>query len=215
MNELSEIKKYQSRSEQYWISSSDSHLASSEFYDYKKKVLTEILSYIPQVNSALDIGCGNGEYTAMLMSKAETIQAYDISPHLLKEAMDKYRDSKKISFSCLSIDDIPDAKEKYELIVCMGVTSCLIDDEKFIDTIKKIDSWSADNSFIILSDSLSVSSSLLFENETGYVAKYRSCDEYLKIVDGNNMKLIAQIKLMDAFSGKVVNKMFVFNKTKD
>lgn len=209
---MKDFREYQNKSEVYWKNSSDSHLASSDFYEFKKKVLTNLLSCIPSAKFALDIGCGNGEYTALLSSKAEKTQAYDISPHLLKKAIERFGDNKNISFSCSSIEDISEGKEKYDLVFCMGVTSCLIDDDKFINTIKKINRLSDDNATIILSDSLSVSSALFFEDKSGYVAKYRDQKEYLKTIEGENMKLIYEIKLMDAFSGKVANKLFVFKK---
>lgn len=82
---------HQEKSEIYWKNTSNSHLAAPEYYEKKKKILEVIISHIPAAHSTLDIGCGNGEYTAMFLPKSEKIVGYDISPGLLDVARQKFR----------------------------------------------------------------------------------------------------------------------------
>lgn len=72
--------EYQEKSEIFWKKSVDSHLALPEFYQRKRHYLAAIVEHLPAMKSGLDIGCGNGEYTAMMLPKWKSFAAMIFLP---------------------------------------------------------------------------------------------------------------------------------------
>jgi SAM-dependent methyltransferase len=203
---------HQEKSEIYWKNTSNSHLAAPEYYEKKKKILEVIISHIPAAHSTLDIGCGNGEYTSMFLPKSEKIVGYDISPGLLDVARQNFAHEPKMTFHCATVDEISPDQEKFNTILCMGVTSCIIDDEKFNALVKKMVHLASNNAFIIMGDSLSHHNTLSLEDQSGYVAKYRDLHLYQNTFISEGLRLVSDIKVMDGYGGKTTNNLMLFWK---
>lgn len=204
--------KKQKQSELYWKNSQDSHLAPVEFYIKKKEILSNILDKIPNVDNALDIGCGNGEFTSLLLDKANSIKGYDISAPLLERAIKNHGDNHKLSFTCASIDNIKEESHSFDLILCMGVMSCVIADEKYKNLVSEISRLATKNSYVIVGDSLSIEEEILFNGDNDYVAKYRNKHNYLQTLINSGLVLLSEHTIVKCFSDKVENKLLLFKK---
>ncbi|HEA3202583.1 TPA: class I SAM-dependent methyltransferase [Aeromonas veronii] len=200
----------QQQSEAYWVNAHDTHLAPAEFYQHKKNVLTNILEKLPPITHALDIGCGNGEFTSLLFSKAATIKGIDISPKLISIANSKYGINDRVSFTCSSIDIIAEPEHYFDMIFCMGLTSCIISDDKFHSLITNIKRLSAPPSYIVMGDSLSKGDDILLDHHDGYVAKYRDENSYLSKIESLDIKLVEERTISVNASETIINKLFLF-----
>src|SRR5579884_1723008 len=71
----------------YWENCSNTFHASPEYYDRcETELRTSILPRIGQVERILDAGCGNGRFTFVLAAIGRSIDAYDISRELIRQA---------------------------------------------------------------------------------------------------------------------------------
>ena len=203
---------YQQQSEAYWVNAQDTHLAPAEFYQHKKHVLTDFLRHLPAINHALDIGCGNGEFTSLLFDKAKTIKGIDISPKLIAVANGQYGMQDNVIFSCSSIDRITESEHHFDMIFCMGLTSCIISDDKFDALINSIKCLSAHPGYIIMGDSLSKGDDILFNGRNGYVAKYRDEKTYLDKMRKSGMQLVNEATIVVNAQNTIINKLFIFRR---
>lgn len=204
--------EYQEKSEVFWKKSVDSHLALPELYQKKRHYLSAIVEHLPAMKSGLDIGCGNGEYTAMMLPKVEKLCGYDISPGLLEKAKADFAHEPRMNFHLADVNAIPENPQSFDVILCMGVTSCLIDDNKYRALIGQIANFAQDNAFVIMGDTLSHSQNLLLDDPSGYVAMYRSMDYYLATLRENGLELVSEFKIIDSHGGRTANKLFLFWK---
>lgn len=204
--------EYQEKSEIFWKNSSDSHLALPEFYQKKRQYLAAIVEHLPVLKAGLDIGCGNGEYTAMMLPKVERLVGYDISPGLLEKAKADFANEPRMNFHLADVSSIPEREQSFDLVLCMGVTSCVIDDAKYRALIEQIAQFSMDNAFVIMGDTLSHSQNLLLDDPGGYVAMYRSMEYYTGTLRQNGLELVSEFKIMDSHGGRTANRLFLFWK---
>jgi SAM-dependent methyltransferase len=202
----------QQQSEAYWINAQDTHLAPPEFYQHKKHALTDFLKQLPAIDHALDIGCGNGEFTSLLFGKATTIKGIDISPKLIAIANGQYGIHDSVTFACSSIDAITEPNNHFDMIFCMGLTSCIISDENFDMLISNIKRLSARPSYIIMGDSLSKGDDILFDGHNGYVAKYRDEKSYLDKMKNSGIQLVNEAIIAVNPLDTIINKLFLFRK---
>ncbi|WP_137132308.1 class I SAM-dependent methyltransferase [Rhizobium sp. FY34] len=202
----------QEKSELFWKNASNSHLASPDFYARKRHFISAILDKLPAMKAGLDIGCGNGEYTALLLPKTEKVVGYDLSPGLLEAARQTYAGEERMSFHQAAVDEIPEEKGAFDIVLCMGVTSCIIDDDKYHQLIRNIAGYVHENAFVLMGDTLSHTQNLILNDKSGYVAKYRDVNQYRETLKGEGLQLLSELKLMDAHGGKTANSLFLFWK---
>lgn len=166
------------RSKFFWIRAKNSFLASNIYYQKQEKELLIILNKIyGNKISAMDIGCGDGKFTEIIARNYHHVSAYDISKNLINKAIQKKVKNINYFLKDISID-FPSAK-KFELISCMGVTSAIIDDEKFHKLLNNIQKYLSNDGYLITKDTLSDINDQ--QNFNGfYVAIYR---EYKKYID--------------------------------
>ena len=105
--------------------------------NYFSPVWEEILEEY-QFDEILDIGCGNGVFTANL-KKENNCKLYGVdgSTYALKEAQKNgYDEVYKIDDFC--VDELPFENDRFKMVVCKDVLEHLIDPEKLITEIKRI-----------------------------------------------------------------------------
>ncbi len=82
--------------------------------DKEKQRIKEIISYIPDnVNSVLEVGCGDGRIINDLIGKYERICGLDIS----LEGLEKVKADKVQG----SVDDLPFPDNSFDLVICSEV----------------------------------------------------------------------------------------------
>lgn len=92
-----------------------------DFVPHYRKMLTAIVEYLPagfQPGQILDLGCGNGNATAMLLSQFPDAQytLLDASEEMLKLCQERFKD-KKIDLIPAYMQEASFAENRYDLIV--------------------------------------------------------------------------------------------------
>lgn len=200
-------------SEDFWSKSSCTYLAPDGYYDRKEEILDSVLSKQARFSTAIDIGCGDGRFTFILAKYTDEVTGYDISPILIEKArhasiLDN-SGSGKITFKNQEIDMIV-PHEKYDLVSCMGVTSCIIDDIKFLSILDKFRLLSKPGGRLLLIDTLSVEQEKVVPDQSGYIAKYRNIVDYLNLIVRRGYDLKEKILISEDADKKLVNQIFLF-----
>lgn len=201
----------QSDSENFWRVSQNTYLAPSDYYQEKEKILCEVMKRLPSFKKVIDIGCGDGRFTFLLAKYCDKVTGYDISPFLVEKAKSISLDLNvsNINFVNQEIEAIVPF-EKYDLLTCLGVTSCIVDDLKFLRVLDKFKALSKSGAHLILSDSLSSVEEQSIVDQSGYIAKYRSIVDYRNLLLRRNFILQEEILIKEDLERKRVNKLFVF-----
>lgn len=207
-----EPDELQKQSFTYWSNASNSFLAPPEYYARKKEILASLVSQLPQLKSAIDIGCGNGVYTKILAEKVDKVIAYDISESLIQQAVDYIKELAitNISFEVKELEDTP-IEEKFELVASMGVTSCILDDQKFINVLNILKACSVNNGYLLMIDSLALSGERIASGDNGYIAKYRNLDSYKSILESMGFVKLSEVIISEDLSRNLTNRIFLFN----
>jgi SAM-dependent methyltransferase len=201
----------QTESEAYWRSADNTYLAPSDYYKRKTVVLDELLPGLPKIGNAIDIGCGDGKFTFQLAKHADQVVAYDIGPTLLQKARQSAESLgiKNVQFIVQDLDELAPL-DKYDLISCMGVTSCIIDDLKLLSMLDKLPMMSRKGTLLLMIDSLSSEQDRLASDPNGYVAKYRAIEEYLHLIARRGFVLKTETLIKEVSEKSLINKLFVF-----
>jgi len=203
----------QDTSENYWENSQNTYLAPPDYYDRKEVILRDVLKKLPEIGKAIDLGCGDGRFTFVLAEHAGTVSAYDISPSLVQAASEKaaLEQVENVSFHVGELDAVLPF-EKYGLVALMGVTSCIIDDLKFLRTLDQLPQLCGPGGFLIMIDTLSMGGQQTAADDTGYVAKYRSVDAYRKLVQDRGFDLLEDVEIKKDTDRSLINSIFLFKR---
>ena len=201
----------QIQSEVYWRAASNTYLAPPDYYDRKKTILNETLSQMPKISHAIDIGCGDGQFTFELAKYVKEVTGYDISLALVENGKEAAASLgiKNVRFVAQVLDELA-LSEKFDLVSCMGVTSCIIDDVKFLAILDSFKMLSKNGGFLLMIDSLSTGQDQLASDQSGYIAKYRSIDDYRTLIARRGFILKTEIPIKEVAEKCLVNKLFVF-----
>ena len=201
----------QVKSEAYWRGASNTYLALPDFYEQKQVLLDEFLNNIPKIDSAIDIGCGDGKFTLQIAAHVNKIIGYDISQTLVEMAKRAASDAniRNVQYVVQSLEEIS-PMEKFDLTSCMGVTSCILDDIRFLSILDSFSMLSRKGSLLLMIDTLSSGQDQVVSDQNGYVAKYRSIDDYRILITRRDFFLKKEILIKEDPERNLVNKMFVF-----
>jgi ubiquinone/menaquinone biosynthesis C-methylase UbiE len=78
---------------------------------------------------ALDVGCGTGDFAALLHSRGAHVLAFDFSPAVVDAAQRRWPASDGLSFTCASVTAVPAPSGYARLITCITVLQHLTRDE--------------------------------------------------------------------------------------
>jgi len=87
-------------------------------WDHNRQYENIILKNVPKGSCVLDIGCGTGELAKTLSDKAKHIDAIDLSPVMIEQAI-KRHSAENINFKVVDFNDI-DETQKYDCIVSVA-----------------------------------------------------------------------------------------------
>lgn len=209
-----EPDELQKRSFNYWSNASNSFLAPPQYYEIKKQILHSVITQLPQLKSAIDIGCGNGVFTKILAEKVDKVIAYDISQSLIQQAIEgiKYTGISNISFEVKELEDTP-INQKFELVACMGVTSCILDDHKFVNVLDILKACSISNGYLLMIDSLALNDERIASGDNGYIAKYRNINSYNAILEGLGFIKLSEVVISEDAFRNLTNRLFLFKSS--
>ena len=109
---------------------------SKYYYDYFLIYLRENKVF-SKIKSVLDIGCGIGEFTKILVQKGFFVTAVDYSEDVVAFAQ-KLNNNPNAKFLTANIYDLPFNKNTYDMVICIAVFQHLKDLQKAISEIKRV-----------------------------------------------------------------------------
>lgn len=201
----------QKRSEAFWQKAGNSYLAPSQaVYQAREMALREALEKIGRVRRAIDVGCGDGRFTLLLTKSAEQVEGYDISVPLIQEANSAaIREAGvNVEFHLAELEQFPTWPAR-DIVSCLGVTSCVLDDLKFGRVLDRLVKTLAVGGHLLLVDTLSDSKESTRAYRNGYVAKYRQREFYEHALSSRGMLLQERQRLAD-MGRDMSNYFYVF-----
>lgn len=208
--------KTQKKSDQYWINASNTYLASPEYYAYQESLLREIIQKNAPFTEVVDIGCGDGRYTFLALESSKKAVGIDMSPKLIEKAKNNAQIiSRKndVSFEVGTFYELSKKENRFDLVLCLGVTSALIDQDLFKEALFSVKATSTPQGFLITRDTLSVSGKSIETEQGEYVAIYRSEKEYISSFEENGFLLIEKKEIMKA-TPETCNAIYLFQNKK-
>jgi 2-polyprenyl-3-methyl-5-hydroxy-6-metoxy-1,4-benzoquinol methylase len=103
---------------------------------HRNRIVKKIIERNKSTNSILDIGCGGGNLCVDLAKEGYKVKGVDESSEMIKIAkrsIEKLNFNYDISFDKLSLQNISDDKEEYDVITSMGVIGYLDNDDILFD----------------------------------------------------------------------------------
>jgi 2-polyprenyl-3-methyl-5-hydroxy-6-metoxy-1,4-benzoquinol methylase len=196
-------KSLQRLSQRFWSSSTDTCLASPEYYERRARVLGDVLAGIGRVDSALDLGCGDGRFTRLIAEHARHVDAFDLSPSLIDAAR---RDAPpNLAFAVADLDE--SFRDRYDLVACMGVLACLHDEAKYLRIVDSI--AAAARRYVLLIDTVSLGEPRIKAYKTGYVGNYRNVDAYARALTGRGFALV-RVETLSDWTSELTNRLWLF-----
>jgi 2-polyprenyl-3-methyl-5-hydroxy-6-metoxy-1,4-benzoquinol methylase len=195
----------------YWASCSNTFIANREYYETCEAVLKgEILSRLGKPHRVLDLGCGNGQFTFMLATVAEAIDACDLSGALIEQARQRAQDQ-AVKNVRLWVEDIiwmQPRQSAYDLASCMGVLSTVVDDWAYRAVIRTLRTSLRPGGLLLLRESLSLlPEGQLVESET-YATRYRNEEAYRR--EFEQLGMVLEYEALLAEFGTSVNRFLLY-----
>jgi SAM-dependent methyltransferase len=119
---------------EHWARCADTEAAPPDYYAVQEHVLRNaVLPLIGPVERALDIGCGDGYFSAVIAEHCREVMGLDLSPALIEKArrLAVERGLPGLHFGVHDAE-LPFPARPAPLVSCMGVLSTLIDDTAFL-----------------------------------------------------------------------------------
>ncbi|MBB3698415.1 methyltransferase domain-containing protein [Flammeovirga yaeyamensis] len=138
-----------------------SNLDTGQVSTIDAKVSLELITeaskrIVPQAKHVLDIGCGAGNYTLMMLSKVSDLNCtlVDLSLPMLKKAVERVREhtTGTIDMKQGDIREVDLPKEQFDIILAGAVLHHLRDDEDWETTFTKIYSLLKPGGVFMVSD---------------------------------------------------------------
>lgn len=182
--------RMQNVSADYWRRSTNTYLGSSTYYDHKGQKLEQLLASLDPIDSAVDLGCGDGRYTLQIAGHAKQVEGRDISQALIAAANERARHAGVTNTRFVvaeGADELPAGN--FGLVAALGVTSCIVDDAAFRRFLDGMAAACRVGGHLVLVDSLSRQGDALNRFASGYVARYRPVDVYRSAVQTAGFEL--------------------------
>jgi 2-polyprenyl-3-methyl-5-hydroxy-6-metoxy-1,4-benzoquinol methylase len=197
----------------YWENCSNTCHASPEYYDRCETELRgAILPRVGRLDRLLDAGCGNGRFTLVLAGIAGSVDAYDVSPDLIRQARRaaQLAGVSNVQFRVGDISALTWPPSFYNLVSCMGVLSTIIDEPAFLKVAQKLAATVRPGGFVLLRDTLSLQPEGELVQTDVYAIRYRHQDHYRRTLARLGMELEYESTLINA--DPLVNRFFLYRR---
>lgn len=201
------------RSLKFWTASDNTYLAPSDYYDRQENEIRNMLPLLGEPGEALDIGCGDGRFTLLFAEIAGSVAAIDVSEALIEKARNRAQDQ-GIANICFEIDRLEDtlALRRYDLVSCMGVTSCMIDELSFLFMLDRLRAALRPGGKLLMKESLSLGADRLHDSGDGYLARYRGISDYRQAFLRRGFELEEEVVLSHDEDQALCNHLFLFKR---
>jgi cyclopropane fatty-acyl-phospholipid synthase-like methyltransferase len=194
---------------QYWQQCRDTHVANAGYYQRVRSVLPLLCElHLHPRDRVLDVGCGNGEYSAIVARHCAQLDGIDLSAALVAQA--EALELPNACFAARGVDtlaDLPDGG--YHAVFVMGVFATL-HGELFEATVSQLHRLLKPGGLLITRDSVTAQHDVVRQVHDGYHAHYRSADHYADVFLAQGLRLQRAVYL-ETFSG-IDNYFFVFQR---
>ena len=208
------------KSQNYWIKQKNWRVKDI-FYEraIKQEQFLEkkFAPLIKKDSIVCDFACACGDFAFIMAPFVKKIEGFDLSLDMVKLA-NKIAKDKKINNTRFYQADAYDYifKKKYDHFMCLGLFTCIINNNKANNIIKKIADAIKVKGYLVVKDTLTTKNKdivHLILNDP-YSANYRSKKKYLKMFKDNNFKLIEETKLSEANDNRFSSFCAIFQKIK-
>jgi SAM-dependent methyltransferase len=137
---------------------SHSQSANVWFYRSKKKRIADILKkYEIKLCNRLvfDVACGSGQLINFFLNKGvETVVGVDISTKAIEICRAQFASERRSRFQALDIrDPLPEEfKEKFDLVCMFEAITGIVEEDKFIATLRNLCAATARGGYVLISD---------------------------------------------------------------
>jgi 2-polyprenyl-3-methyl-5-hydroxy-6-metoxy-1,4-benzoquinol methylase len=154
-----------------------------------------------------DLACACGEFSFLIASKVNTIEAFDLADGMVKTAK-KIAQRKNINNIIFKQADILETvlqQDKYDAFMMLGLLTC-IDDPHIDEILKNVHDSMKQGATLIVKDSITheKSTQYVYDGNSGYSAYYRTEKNYIDLYEQNGFKFINSTYLDEeciSFSG--------------
>ena len=177
MNSRTVVKKYfdykYNREDPYKISAAQGDTRYTDMLDLLRN---------NKYSRVLDVGCGEGIFSRMLLEISDSVEGIDISESAIMRAREKYRGYPSLSFAVHDIV-IMDSDTRYDLIVCAEVLYYL-NLGQLLKVISNIIGWLAPGGYLLVGNINKIRS------KSGFFRSYISSQEISEYVKKTGNLLI-------------------------
>jgi len=98
-----------------------------------------VLALLPErLGRVLDVGCGPGVMTEVVLERGGVFHGVDLSPEMIKEGREKFGHLPNVSFAVGNIEAIDAADNSYDQLICMAVTEYLQTTDRALAEIARV-----------------------------------------------------------------------------
>lgn len=193
----------------YWQRCQDTHVANAGYYQRVRAVLPLLCElHLQPTDRVLDVGCGNGEYSAVVAKHCAWLDGIDLAPALVEQARGLALPNAE--FAARGVDTLaalPDAA--YNAIFVMGVFATL-HGALFEATVAQLQRLLVPGGVLVTRDSVTPEHDVVRRVNDGYHAHYRSADHYASAFTAAGLRMQRAVYL-ETFTG-IDNYFFVFRR---
>ena len=138
------VRNYFSHQSEYWDSLYSAPEGPEGFLKHELTRRKEIVfdsieeNKVAPLRSALDLGCGSGQYTAPLSQMGLDCYGADISEEMLTLAQQKLPPDSSVTWIHSDCRNVPLDDQSVDLILCVGVLEYLTDDQPALEEIRRL-----------------------------------------------------------------------------
>jgi len=192
-----DIEALKAHTRKYWESAKDTHVAEPAYYQLARSELEGILGrHMPPGGNVLDVGCGNGEYTALIARQAGQVLAFDISESLLEAARHRCAQMGNVSFlkADLSYGKVAFAGH-VDAVFCMGVFVCLPDQAQLLRLLADFHDYLVEGGLLVLRESTTRGEDRYVRYSSGHLGYYRNKSALLSVLLEHGFELCEEVPL--------------------
>lgn len=192
----------------------DKNADLAERRDAAEKALLLPLMKVDNASRILDAGCGTGRWAEILIPQCASYFGVDVSPGLIKVAVERFGDYNNVQFAVCPIDALSKEKtgvdQAFTHILSFGVFIYLNDDE-ILDALRGYADLVASGSLIMFREPIALENRLtLLEHfsddmDQQYSAIYRTEQELLSLIKTVFGNTFAQVDADDVYPDATLN----------
>jgi SAM-dependent methyltransferase len=194
---------------QFWARCSNTHVARPAYYQRVRGVLPLLCElHLRPADRVLDLGCGNGEYSAVIARYCDRLEGFDLSAALIDEACSLGVPNARFTHRGVeTLVELPDSC--FDAIFVMGVFVTL-HGSAFEETVSQVARLLKPGGVLITRDSVTPEHDVVRHVRDGYHAHYRGAGHFANAFTQRGL-LMRRAVYLDSFTG-IDNYFFVFHR---